>query len=138
MTKVYSFLEIKNNPELQQFMSKCKMFPVGEKIIVKVPKPPKRTKGGIELPDEYIDKEQDNTTIGEIVAISRASFDNLEEDDRLILGTKVCFKKYSGIVPQQALNDNFQFRVIGDVDVYCWITDDEYNKILKEKGYIND
>ena len=91
---IYSLLDVMSDPSLREFMSVCDLFPVGDKVIVKVPKVPETSRGGIVLPQDHVDREQEMSTVGEIVALSRDSFRDLEPEDRPWLGTKVCFKKY--------------------------------------------
>lgn len=133
---IYSLWDILDDKSLRIFMSTCQMYPIGHKIIVKVPRLSEKTESGFVLPKEFIESEQDSTTFGEIVGLSRNSFDDLEKEDRPPIGLKVCFKKYSGAVPQKDLNEHFEYRVIGDSDVYCWIGEDKYKKIIKKKRFI--
>lgn len=48
--------------------------PAGWKLLIAMPDYSRKTKGGIELPDEYVDREEMASPIGYVVAVGEAAY----------------------------------------------------------------
>jgi co-chaperonin GroES (HSP10) len=98
-------------------------IPTGTKVIVEVEKLSEKTLGGIVLPREAIQKEQDRITEGTFRKMGPVAFaDIIDQNQPLISqipmsGDTVYFVKYAG----KALSiEDKEYRIIHDEDIYAF------------------
>jgi co-chaperonin GroES (HSP10) len=101
-----------NDPELD-------IEPIDDTVIVEVRKIEEKTKGGILLTKSVIDKDQMFEDEGILVAYGPLAFYTLSANNAEVpqLGSKVYFKKHSGIVHDNE-NKTKVYRCILDKDIY--------------------
>lgn len=97
-----------------------KLRPIDDKVLVEIEKKQKKTSGGIQLPDEYINREQMKVTTGKIVALADLAFHDLKVNGAYYpkVGEDVFFKTYSGILISDKKEDK-EYRIVSDIDIYC-------------------
>jgi len=100
--------------------------PFGSKVLVQIRTPMRRSRGGIELPDESRETEQWNTQVSKVIALGPAAFcnrDTLEPWPEGLWtqpGTFVRCPKYGGDrweVPVPNSQDSALFVVFDDLDL---------------------
>lgn len=95
-----------------------KLIPIDTTLIVEIEKVEQKSKGGIQLPGEYIDKEQMSITEGVVVALGDFAFYEINEGKTPKMGDKVYFKRHSGIMHSDKETGK-EYRIIHDQDVYA-------------------
>lgn len=91
--------------------------PCANKVLVKLDRPEEKTKGGIILANEYIDKQNMGQDIGLIVKCGPTAFsvDYGDEQQRPKPGDLVVFEKYGGQLEED--KDKNPYRLLTDVQV---------------------
>ena len=87
------------------------------RVIVRVDEVPGRSKGGIELPPDYIDMQKRSGCKGTLVAVAGDAFD-MERENRLPYpqpGDRVLFAKYAG--GEFKGDDGHEYRIMNDEDL---------------------
>jgi chaperonin GroES len=100
----------------EQMINQSGIIPTGGHLLVLPVKVEERTAGGIILPQETRDKEQQAATVGTLVAVGPGAWTDL--DDGLPwaeVGDKISYAKYSGVAMQG--KDNQTYVLINDNDV---------------------
>ncbi len=88
------------------------------KVLVKPRKAEERTKGGIVLPEQVVEKDQHAAMEGEIAAMSPFAFTYEEWPlgaRKPRVGDVVVFARYSGIT--QKGDDGIEYRIMNDKDI---------------------
>ena len=85
------------------------------KVLVKPRKAEERTKGGIVLPEQVVEKDQHAAMEGEVCGMSPLAFSYDEGANKPEIGDTVVFARYSGIT--QKGNDGVEYRIMNDKDV---------------------
>lgn len=94
------------------------IIPVEYKVVVRPRKADEKTKGGIVLPEQVVDKDQHAAMEGEIVAVSPFAFSYEEWPmgaRKPREGDRVLFARYSGITQRGA--DGVEYRIMNDKDI---------------------
>jgi chaperonin GroES len=92
--------------------------PIEYKVVVRPVKAAEKTKGGIVLPEQVIEKDQHAAMEGELVAVSPFAFTYEEWPAgarKPKPGDRVLFARYSGITQRGA--DGSDYRIMNDKDV---------------------
>lgn len=92
-----------------------KLKAVGAKVVVQIEPVPKYSKGGIEIPDAEVRRQQDSITEGIIVGLGSTAFNFVKKNEVPQIGDLVTFAKYSG--PEIQREGNY-YRILLDVDVH--------------------
>ncbi len=88
--------------------------PAGWKILVAMPDYAKKTKGGIELPDEYVQREEMASPVGYVVALGDSCYqdaDRFPSGPYCKAGDFIIMRPYSGV--RVVLHEK-EFRFIND------------------------
>jgi chaperonin GroES len=92
------------------------IIPTGGHLLVLPVKVEERTAGGIILPQETRDKEQQAATVGTLVEIGASAWTDLDDGKPWAeVGDKVSYAKYAGVSMQG--KDNQTYVLINDNDV---------------------
>lgn len=70
--------------------------PTKYKVVVLPDVLKKQTSGGIELPQNRVDKEENGQTEGELVAVAGKAFYDWDEGERPKVGQRIVFEAYAG------------------------------------------
>lgn len=109
------------------------LTPFGSKILVQIRTPMRRTRGGIELPEESRETEQWNTQVSKVIALGPVAYrnrDTLElwpEGEWVQPGAFVRCPKYGGDrweVPVPNSNDAALFALFNDLELSGEVTGD--------------
>lgn len=108
-------------------MNKCKLKIIGNRILVEEKIFDKKTKGGIYLPENELDRYQNMTTEGKIVAMGETAFEGLCPGTIAPrIHDIVYFQKYDGLGKRY---NNKNYRILSDEEVFAtserYIEDDE-------------
>ena len=88
------------------------------KVLIRPKKAEERTKGGIVLPDQVVEKDQHAAMEGVIAGLSPFAFTYEEwplHARKPRVGDTVIFARYSGIT--QRGNDGIEYRIVNDKDI---------------------
>lgn len=99
--------------------------PVEYNVLVKQDDVSAKTKGGLYVPEEVLEREKHAQTRGVIVAVSDLAFDAAiwpEGKDKPKPGQRIAFAKHSGTFVTGV--DGAEYRVIKDKDVVAMIEDE--------------
>lgn len=119
-----------SNLELQFPPVETGVTPLGQRILVQI-RVPKRMVGRIIIPDDARDTEQDNTTVGKVLAMGPVAFkkrtDLTEwpEGQWVNVGDFVMVPKYAGLrwrVKSPLSDDNVELVMFEDLNVIAKIT----------------
>lgn len=92
--------------------------PIEFKVLVRPKKAEERTKGGIVLPEQVVEKDQHAAMEGEVIAMSPLAF-TYEEwpagSRKPEVGDVVVFARYAGITVKG--NDTVEYRLMNDKDI---------------------
>lgn len=89
--------------------------PIEYKVLVRPKQAESRTKGGIVLPEQVVEKDQHASMEGIVAAVSPLAFSYEEGAPRAKPGDTVVFQRYSGINVKG--NDGADYRLMNDKDV---------------------
>ena len=101
--------------------NKSGIIPMGTKVLVEIQKPEEKTKGGIILPQETMDKEGEASQVAKIIDIGAAAFTNgigdlpLEFSVKPNVGAFVILERYQG-VRIEGLDDK-EYRLVSDKQI---------------------
>jgi len=76
---------------------KCKLHVLSHRVLLDEPAVEEKTKGGIALPSDCLNKYQNMQTEGTIVDMAVDAFDFMPEEDKPKIGDVVYYQKYDGI-----------------------------------------
>ena len=95
-----------------------KIKALGHHVIIKVPKPEERTKGGILIPETTRDAERRAAELGEVMDVGQTAWmaDGLGGFKWAEVGDKVWFAKYAGKWVQDP-DSKEEYLIVADTDV---------------------
>jgi len=102
------------------------LLPVGTKVVIKVQKLNEKSKGGIVLTSDYLQKEQDNISEGTLMALGPVAFAdlvNVNEDAAgqiPDIGSHVFFVKYAGKAISIPDDEEHEYRIMHDEDIFAY------------------
>lgn len=97
-----------------------KIEPAGHRVMVRIEKPEEKTKGGIIIVPDTLERMEKFGEIGEVVAIGKTAFHDYGGDWGVRVGMKVFFTRQGGKLVTRELiseDDNAEYRVINDEDI---------------------
>ena len=92
--------------------------PLEYKVLIKLDPEKEKTAGGIYIPDETKEREQNAAVEGEVIALSPAAFSYEDWQDGTPLpqpGDRVVFAKFSGFALDG--DDGGKYRIVNDKDI---------------------
>ncbi len=102
--------------ELTKDFNQSGILPTGGHLLVKPKKVEEVTEGGIILPQDIRDKEQQAATEGKLIAIGPAAWADLDDGEAWAkVGDKISYSRYSGVMMKG--QDDEEYVLINDVDV---------------------
>lgn len=103
--------------------------PVEFKVLVRPDEVAEKTSGGVIIPDTEHERMGWAQTKGTIIAHGSKAFADFAEDrDALVVGARIFFDKYTGIIFEGA--DGEEYRIIQDKEVAGIVTDDAAAPII--------
>lgn len=97
------------------------IHPVEYKVLIKAAEVEKKTAGGVLLPDEHISRLEGAVMKGEVIEISSAAFDFLDNGQQVVVGNMVLFAKFAGQI--QEGKDDVKYRLVNDKDIMAILDD---------------
>ena len=92
------------------------ILPTGGHLLVLPEKVKEKTAGGIYLPEEARDKEQQAATVGTLVAVGNGAWADLDDGSPwALVGDKVSYSRYAGV--SMTGQDGKSYVLINDNDV---------------------
>lgn len=106
--------------------------PFGKNILVRVDECSKRTSGGVQLLDDFVERMTAGSTSGCIFYVGPEAFRTFDDGspwvgDKPKVGDRICFEKYAGQI--QTGVDGFQYRIMDFRNVACSFDYDYLNQI---------
>ena len=96
--------------------NKSGILPTGGHLLVLPEKVEEKTKGGIYLPQETRDKEQQAATIGTLIAVGKSAWTDLDDGSPWAeAGDKISYARYAGV--SMLGEDGESYVLINDNDV---------------------
>ena len=97
-------------------INQSKILPTGGHLLVLPEKVEEMTAGGIILPQETRDKEQQAATIGTLIAVGPGAWSDLDDGSPwALVGDKVSYSRYAGVA--MTGQDGQDYVLINDNDV---------------------
>ena len=93
--------------------------PVDDSVLIQADAVDNRSKGGLELPPEYLERKQAAAQVATIIAIGPRAFDDFMTEDRadLVPGKRILIKKYDGeVLRMEGLAEDV-FRLVKDTQI---------------------
>lgn len=109
---------VEDRPSDTEAAHPSRIIPTEFKVLILPEKVEERTKGGIFIPDEKLERDQYAAMKGTLVAVSPLAFtyENWPEGERKPqVGDRVIFAKYAGATVKGA--DDVEYRLVNDKDV---------------------
>lgn len=101
--------------------NKSGIIPIGARVLVKLEKPKEKTKGGIIIPQDTLDKEGEASQIAQVIDMGKAAFTNgvgdlpLEFAIKPVIGSYIIMERYAGVRIEGL--DNEEYRLLSDKQV---------------------
>lgn len=99
----------------QKIINQSGIEPTGGHLLVLPEKVEEKTAGGIYLPQEVQEKEQQAATVGLLVAVGRSAWSDIDNHPWAEVGDKVSYARYAGITMEGQDGENYV--LINDNDV---------------------
>src|SRR5690242_6460341 len=112
-TKTLSPLPAKSQP-----VNTSGIHPTGRTVLVRLDPIPRMSEGGIEMPQEIIDRDNLAQIRGNLIVSGPSAF---KDGEHLFLepGSRVIFRRYAG-EPVDG-NDGLSYRIMNDKDIYATV-----------------
>lgn len=89
--------------------------PLGDKVLVKVPELDEKSPGGIIIPDQSRDKQEQAATQATVVEVGGAAFPEFNGQQPIQPGDVVCIARYAGQL--YTGDDGSEYRIINEDDI---------------------
>lgn len=101
--------------------STYEIIPIGTRLLIETDVVKKETKGGIQLPDSYIQQQNVAATKGTILAMGDDAFCEIEQDSEApVVGDRVIFARYAGLEMEDG-----KLRICEDDDIVAVLRSEE-------------
>lgn len=103
------------------------IIPLGFKVLVRIQKIEEKTKGGIIIPTDTVEKESAASQIAEVIDFGQAAFTigtgDLPDEWNVkpLIGAKVILSKYAGITIEG--KDKEEYRLINDKEILAILSE---------------
>lgn len=94
------------------------IIPIDDRVLVRIPKVEEKTAGGIIMPEQVRDKEEQKTTECRVIAVGSMAFRDFVDlgmDVPIKAGDMVCIARYAGQL--HTGDDGREYRIVNSGDI---------------------